>query len=134
MIGTREIIDEATFNIAIARRQAIVLVSPPWSAQSIRARAVVADGAEQLISDGVCAAEDFFVVIGDDAAERNPFWLWLGVPDNTRPPVTNSVAMGAGSVIWLRDGNVVRYEFSANHIGVSGFVNRTTASFAEQAT
>jgi hypothetical protein len=123
MITPREISDEASFQAAVTRRCGLVLVSPPWSIYSMRARGVFAEAAQELAARRICTPDDFFILIDDNAANENPFWVWLGIP--TQPKLPESVAMGAGSVVWLCNGGIAHYEFSANHIGADGLVDTT---------
>lgn len=129
-----EISDQSTFDTAVTKSRAIVLVSPPWSIYSIRARDVVGAAVTQLVERSICGEDEFFILIDDEPENRNPFWAWLGFLDNNRHLVPVSVTSGAGSVIWVANGQVAHFELNANQIGVSGIIKITVNLFGERAT
>jgi hypothetical protein len=75
----------------------------------------------------------WFVDISSVEAPPNPaLHRWLKAQEQEgKVLVFPMISMGNGSVVWIKRGEVVRFEPSAAHSGTEGLVQRTSAILAE---
>jgi hypothetical protein len=75
----------------------------------------------------------WFVDISSVDTPPNPaLHRWLKAQDQKgRVRVFPTIAMGNDSVVWMKRGEVVRFEPSAERSGTEGLVQRTSAMLAE---
>jgi len=100
-------------SVAVSLPRTIVFLTVPWSGPERVARQAFRKASAEIRGVSFC--------ILDEEATVVQAWLSsLGLPN-----LGGGYARGAGSVIWLEQGQVLSFELNAGMLGVTGIVSRT---------
>ena len=122
----------ADFDRSLTNTNLILFEFAAWSGPSHQSRGVVTDAFAQLRRSAPTL--DISIVEIDVTEQSGDIWdrvtAWLTDQNNVDP--TTYMYSGAGSVAWVRDGNVVDSIVNAHHTGTAGIVDRSVHAFPDR--
>jgi hypothetical protein len=104
---------------------ALVFLSVPWSGPERQGRQVFRAAAGILGEKHKDLGISFYRLEVDEDETSQRWVASIGYPQ--------FAATGAGSLLWLQEGQVLDTEINASYLGVSGIVARSTSLWGNQA-
>ncbi len=118
----------------LSEETAALFLYADWSEYARRGREIFEKAESELSAMSSSSAISWWIVdISIADAPPNPaLHGWLQKQEQTGTVrVFPSIALGNGSVVWTKGGEVVRFEPNAQRSGLSGLVHRTLGILAE---
>ena len=128
--STRNILDPSDFDRFLECHEAVLFIYVDWSIYAKQGLQIV----EKV--EGVFR--------GDHSSRRPAFWLadvsdesssgffigeWLNAQNSRGIRMFPGIATGNGSLVWIKNGEVVDFALSALHLEVEGIIGRTESAF-----
>jgi hypothetical protein len=129
----RQLKSEMELAEMLSEENAALFVFVDWSEYARCGKGIFEEAEAKLAASSNGPVSYWFVDISFIDASPNPaLHQWLKAQEQKgRVRVFPSIAMGSGSVVWMRRGEVVRFEPSAVRSGTRGLVHQTAEILAE---
>ena len=131
--GVRSILSEEDFVLTLAEQHSVIYFFVDWSVYAVQGRRRFEE-LELLCCPDLKKGSFWIADVSDIESPAAFLGEWLKHQERSDLKISNPVASGSGSVVWLNRGAVVDFAHSATHHNVPALRKRTGKAFHYGAT